>query len=117
MIPVPSGVRVWLAVGRTDMRRSEPTVRLLDQMQLALEELESSASEDKIAAERAVAQTTNVMAFTRKRPTRQPFASICCGSGWSNRGRRFAFAAAARGGASWARTSPRRWRSFRGNGR
>jgi transposase len=52
---------------------SERTVRLLDQMELAFEELESSASEDEIAAERAVAKTTNVVAFTRKRPARQPF--------------------------------------------
>src|ERR1700759_4231388 len=37
------------------------------------EELESSASEDEIAAERAVAKTTNVVAFTRKRPARQSF--------------------------------------------
>jgi transposase len=75
--------------------RSERTVRLLDQMELAFEELESSASEDEIAAERAVAKTTNVVAFTRKRPARQPFpdhlprervvepgptACLCCGS-------------------------------------
>ena len=75
--------------------RSERTVRLLDQMELTFEELESSASEDQIAAERAVAKTTNVVAFTRKRPARQPFpahlprervvepgpaACLCCGS-------------------------------------
>lgn len=54
-------------------RRSERAVRLLDQIELAFEELESSASEDEIAAERAVAKTTNVVAFTRKRPARQPF--------------------------------------------
>src|SRR3954464_10572293 len=53
--------------------RSERTVRLLDQMELAFEELESSASEDEIAAERTVAKTTNVVSFTRKRPARQPF--------------------------------------------
>jgi hypothetical protein len=46
----------------------ERTVQLLDQMELALEELESSATEDKIAAERAVAKTTNVVAFTPQRP-------------------------------------------------
>jgi hypothetical protein len=46
-------------------QRSERTVRLLDQMELGLEELESSATEDEIAAERAVAKTTNVVAFTR----------------------------------------------------
>ena len=54
-------------------QRSERSVQLLDQMALAFEELESSASEDEVAAERAVAKTTNVVAFTRKRPARQPF--------------------------------------------
>jgi transposase len=53
--------------------RSERTVRLIDQMALSFEELESAASEDEIAAECAVAKTTNVVAFTRKRPARQPF--------------------------------------------
>src|SRR5580765_2551258 len=76
--------------------RSERAERLLDQQELAFEELESSASEDEIAAERAVAKTTNVVSFTRKRPARQPFpdhlprerviepgptACLCCGSG------------------------------------
>ena len=75
--------------------RSERAVRLIDQMELAFAELASSASEDGIAAERAVAKTTNVVAFTRKRPARQPFpahlprervvepgpaACLCCGS-------------------------------------
>jgi transposase len=40
----------------------------LDQMELALDELESSATEDEIAAERAVAKTTNVVAFTQNWP-------------------------------------------------
>jgi transposase len=53
--------------------RSERTARLLDQMELELEELEVTASEDEIAAERAAARTTNVAPFTRKRPSRQPF--------------------------------------------
>jgi hypothetical protein len=52
--------------------------------------LESSAREDEVAAERAVAKTTKVVAFTRKRPARQPFLErvvepgptvcLCCGS-------------------------------------
>src|SRR5580658_3534937 len=42
-------------------------------MELAFEELESSATEDELAAERAAAKTTNVVAFIRKRPARQPF--------------------------------------------
>ena len=54
-------------------QRSERSVRLLDQMELGLEELESSATEDEIAAEQAAARTTNVAAFTRRRPARQPF--------------------------------------------
>ena len=54
-------------------QRSERSARLLDQMELAFEELESSATEDELAAERAAAKTTNVVAFTRKRPARQPF--------------------------------------------
>ena len=53
--------------------RSERTERLLDQMELELEELETDATEDEIAAEHAAAKTTNVAPFTRKRPSRQQF--------------------------------------------
>lgn len=53
--------------------RSERTARLLDQLELQLEELAASATEDEIAAETAAARTTAVAAFTRKRPSRQPF--------------------------------------------
>src|SRR6202140_1981537 len=53
--------------------RSERTSRILDQIELQFEELESSATEDEIAAEMAVAKTTTVAAFTRKRPARKPF--------------------------------------------
>ena len=55
--------------------RSERTARLLDQMELQLEELEATASEDDLAAERAArkAGTTDVAAFTRQRPSRKPF--------------------------------------------
>jgi transposase len=53
--------------------RSERTFRLLDQMELELEDLEVAATEDEVAAERAAAKTTTVAAFTRKRPARQPF--------------------------------------------
>jgi hypothetical protein len=47
--------------------RSERDSRLLDQMALELEELESTATEDELAAERAAAKTTNVAPFTRNR--------------------------------------------------
>jgi transposase len=53
--------------------RSERTARLLDQMELNLEDLEATATEDELAAEKAVAKTTTVSAFTRNRPSRQPF--------------------------------------------
>jgi len=53
--------------------RSERTARLIEQMELELEDLEAAATEDEIAAEQAAAKTTTVAAFTRKRPSRQPF--------------------------------------------
>src|SRR5213596_772173 len=53
--------------------RSERTARLLDQLELTLEELESSATEDELTAEMAAAKTTKVASFTRKRPSRQSF--------------------------------------------
>jgi len=53
-------------------QRSERSQRLLDQMELQLEELEASAAEDEVAAE-AAARRTGVAAFTRRRPSRQPF--------------------------------------------
>jgi transposase len=53
--------------------RSERTARLLDQMELQLEELETAATEDELAAETAAARTTSVAAFSRARPARRPF--------------------------------------------
>jgi hypothetical protein len=46
---------------------AERTARLLDQLELTLEELESSATEDELAAEMAAAKTTKAASFTRKR--------------------------------------------------
>ena len=54
-------------------QRSERTARLLDQLELQLEDLEASATEDELEAEVGVARTTSVVAFTRKRPARKPF--------------------------------------------
>jgi len=54
-------------------QRSERSARLLDQLELQLEDLEASATEDKLAAEKAAAKTTQVAAFTRKQPARKPF--------------------------------------------
>lgn len=74
---------------------SERTARLLDQFELQLEELEATATEDELAAEKAAANTANVAAHPRRRPARKPFpehlprerivlpsptACACCGS-------------------------------------
>ena len=74
--------------------RSERKTRLLDQLELQLEELEASASEDEAASETA-SQSTIVAPHRRKRPGRKPFpadlprervvlpapeACTCCGS-------------------------------------
>jgi transposase len=53
--------------------RSEHKTRLLEQMELQLEELEASATEDELAAERAAARTQAVKSFQRNRPSRKPF--------------------------------------------
>jgi transposase len=53
--------------------RSERTARLLDQMELQLEDLEAAATEDELAAENAASQTQTVKSFQRKRPSRKPF--------------------------------------------
>ena len=54
-------------------QRSERSARLIDQLALTFEELEASATEDELAAEKAVAKTTTVAGFTRKRPERDTF--------------------------------------------
>jgi transposase len=53
--------------------RSERKARLLEQMELQLEDLEAAATEDELAAGQAAAQTREVSSFERKRPSRKPF--------------------------------------------
>src|SRR5512132_2332971 len=53
--------------------RSERKARLLEQMELQLEDLEAAATEDGLAAENAAARTQTVQSFQRKRPSRKPF--------------------------------------------
>jgi transposase len=53
--------------------RSERKARLLEQMELQLEELEATATEDELAAEKAAARTQTVQSFQRRRPARKPF--------------------------------------------
>ncbi|MCJ1960817.1 IS66 family transposase [Novosphingobium mangrovi (ex Hu et al. 2023)] len=52
---------------------AERSRRLLDQLELHLEDLEADACEDDLAAEVAAARTADVAAFARKRPSRKPF--------------------------------------------
>lgn len=75
--------------------RAERSARLIEQLELHLEEAEAQASEDELAAERAVAKTTTVASFTRRRPAERttfpdhlprervtipgPTACACCG--------------------------------------
>ncbi len=75
--------------------RSERKQRLLDQLELQLDELEASATEDELAAEQAAAETTGVKGFSRRKPVRKPLPAhlprervvvpgpvtcTCCGS-------------------------------------
>ena len=53
--------------------RSERKARLLEQMELQLEELEATATEDELGAEQAAARSQAVQSFQRKRPSRKPF--------------------------------------------
>lgn len=52
---------------------AERTRRLLDQMELQLEDLEGDAAEDDLVAEDAAAKTATVAAFERRKPARKPF--------------------------------------------
>ena len=76
-------------------QRSERGARLIDQLELQLEEAEAAATEDELAAEIAVAKTTTVAGFVRRRPIERntfpehlprervvidpPTACDCCG--------------------------------------
>ena len=74
--------------------RSERKAKLLEQMELQLEDLEANATEDELAAEHA-SRATTVKWFERRRPSRKPFpehlqrervviaapeSCACCGS-------------------------------------
>jgi transposase len=53
--------------------RSERKNRLLEQMELRLDELETAATEDELAAEQAAVQSQTARSFQRTRPSRKPF--------------------------------------------
>jgi transposase len=54
-------------------RSSERKARLLEQMELQLEDLMAAATEDELAAEKAAAQTQTVNSFQLRHPVRKPF--------------------------------------------
>ena len=105
--------------------RSEKTSRLIDQMELALEDMTADAAEAEIIA-KALPGSTPVKAFDRQRPAKKPFpehlprervivealkACICCGS------TRLHKLGEPRQCKCIALTSPKRWRSFPGRGK
>lgn len=52
---------------------SERRARLIDQLELQLEEMEAAATEDALAADQASEKASTVRAFTRRHPVRKPF--------------------------------------------
>jgi transposase len=54
-------------------QRSERSARLIEQLSLEFEKLAAGATQDELAAEMAVAKTSNVRAFTRRPPERNTF--------------------------------------------
>ena len=89
-----SGLKLEIALLRRETygHSAERTARLIDQLELQLEDLVVDAAEDAILAEK----TTKVAAFDRKKPVRKPFpehlprervvveaptSCTCCGSG------------------------------------
>ena len=87
--------------------------KLLDQLELQLEELETRAAEDEVAANPAAPQPTAVHGFGQYG---DHCRLTCHASAWWC-GRRCAARAAAAGSPNSARTSPRPSKSCRGNGK
>ena len=97
--------------------RSERKARLLDQMELQLEELEATAGEDELAPSRPPRRPRR----SRRSPAGSWHASrsptTCRASASLFRLPPPAPAAARTSCASWARRSPRRWKASRASGR
>ncbi|MEA5163536.1 IS66 family transposase [Cereibacter johrii] len=88
-----AGLKLEIALLRREHygRSAERTARLIDQLELQLEDLVADAAEDQVRAEK----TTKVAAFERRKPVRKPFpehlprervvvpapiSCTCCGS-------------------------------------
>jgi transposase len=66
-------LRIALLERQVYGQRSERSQRLVEQLALAFEEAEAGATEDELAAEKAVAKSTSVQGFTRRSPERHTF--------------------------------------------
>ncbi|MGP3699759.1 IS66 family transposase [Rhodobacter sp. NSM] len=66
-----TGLKLEIALLRREQygRGAERTARLIDQLELQLEELVTAAAEDRVRAEK----TTKVAAFERRKPVRKPY--------------------------------------------
>ena len=92
-----AALKLEIALLRRDKygRSPERTARLIDQLELQLEELVADAAEDRAQAEQAAEKTTRVAGFERRKPVKKAFpehlprervvveapaACTCCGS-------------------------------------
>lgn len=66
-----AGLKLEIALLRREQygQGAERTARLIDQLELQLEELVTDAAEDRVRAEK----TTKVASFDRRKPVRKPF--------------------------------------------
>ena len=62
-----------LAKLRAALAAAEARARLIDQLELQLEEMEAAATEDALAADQASEKASTLRAFTRRHPVRKPF--------------------------------------------
>ncbi|MBE0452863.1 MAG: IS66 family transposase, partial [Roseovarius sp.] len=70
-----AALKLEIAILKRDKygRSAERTARLIDQLELQLEELVADAAEDKAQAEQAAEKTTKVAGFERRKPVKKPF--------------------------------------------
>src|SRR3954451_24554843 len=90
--------------------RSERTVRLLDQMELTSRNSKARPARTRLPPSGLSRRPRMSWPSSASARRANPSPTICHASAWSKRAQRPVCAAAARGCASWARTSPRRWR-------
>ncbi len=88
--------------------------KLLDQLEMQLEELETASAEDEVAAATAAHDNTTVRPFSRAKPVRAPLPAHLPRERVVLPHRRRAARAAVARSPNSGRRSPRRWRAFHG---